>query len=378
MALNEASQIKTLLQDHQYLLIVFPPPDTGDALASALALKTYAEKLGKQADVVGGTRELARQFKFLPHSEQTKTALTEIQKFIIKVDVSKAAIETLSYDIKDGWLSIYLTPKTGVISKNELRTAQSNFKYDAIVVLGATDLASLGDVYLNNTDLFYRLPIINIDRAPGNERFGHINYVELQASSLAELTYTLLKQLDEHLVADALATTLLAGMIVATKSFTSPGVTPHTLHLASELVGRGADREKIITSVYRTRSVATLKLWGAALAALHADRGLVHTHLTREDFARSGASEAGVFGIIEELLSNAPEAKIIIVTYEAPGSTSTIKSIVATSKEQNALALAASFAPHGTPERATFEIIGKTLGEAEQTILETVKKSQLN
>lgn len=375
MALSEVAQIKQLLQDHQYLLVVFPPYDTGDALASALAFKAYATASGKQVDVVGGTGALIRQFKFLAHAEQAKIALTEIQKFIIKVDVSRAPIETLSYDIKEGWLSIYLTPKTGVISKNELRTAQSNFKYDAIIVLGATDLAALGDVYLNNTDLFFRLPIINIDRAADNERFGHVNYIGLQASSLAEFTYTLLKQLDEHLIGPAIATALLAGMIAATKSFTSQGVTPHTLRLASELVDRGADREKIITHLYRTRSVATLKLWGAALARLHSDRGIVHTNLTREDFARSGAAEAGVFGIIEELLSNAPEAKIIIVTYEIPGDiTATIKSLVVTGPETNALALVAPFAPQGTPERAIVTTAGKTLGEAEQAILETIKK----
>ncbi|MDO8626707.1 MAG: hypothetical protein Q7K39_04650 [Candidatus Magasanikbacteria bacterium] len=379
MALTEPEQIKTILKDHQYLLVLFSPHDTGDALASALALKYYAEKIGKHVDIVANGFNVPKAFKFLPGADKVKPALTEIQKFIIKVDISKTPVENLSYDIKDGWLSIYLNPKSGVITKNELRTAQSNFKYDLIITLGVTDLASLGEVFFNNTDLFYRLPIINIDRGASNERFGAINLLRLNTSSLSEIVFTLLKEIDEHLINDQLATILLTGMIAATKSFTTREVTPMALRLASELVDSGADREKIITHLYRTRSVATLKLWGAALARLghEGGDGIVYTHLTREDFSRSGADATATIGIIEELLSNAPEAKIMVLLYELPNADKpTVRVILATNKNYNALNLAASFNPTGTPSQAAFSLENKTIGEAEQAVLNTLREQK--
>jgi nanoRNase/pAp phosphatase (c-di-AMP/oligoRNAs hydrolase) len=378
MALTEVEQIKKLLDDSQYWLIVFPPHDTGDFFASALALKHLAATRGKQADIVSSGWSAPHNLKFLPGADSARPQLTEVQKFIIKVDVSKAPIETLSYDVADGWLSIYLTPKTGSITKNELRTAQSNFKYDAVITLGAPDLTSLGDVYLNNTDLFFRLPVINIDRSASNERFGQINYLDLTTSAVSEVTTKLLKNIAEHEIAGDVATTLLAGMTIATKSFTSREVTPHTLRVASELVERGADREKIVTHLYRTRSVPALKLWGAALSRLNHDRetGLMHTSLTREDFSRCGARADAVNGIIEELLSNAPEAKVITLLYEVPNQAQMINGIVATSKEHNAQNLTKALNPTGTPELAHITILGKTLGEAENEILTHVR-SQL-
>lgn len=362
-------------------MVLIPPNDNGDALAGALSLKMYGEKIGKHVEIVAPGVTVPRTFKFLPHAESVRSALSEIQKFIIKVDVSKTPIETLSYDVRDGWLSIYLNPKHGVITKNELRTAQSNFKYDLIITLGVSELSALGDTYFNNTDLFYRLPIINIDRLAANERFGSINYLELSASSISEEIFNLLKQIDDHLVEGMLATTLMTGMIANTKSFTTREVTPLTLRLASELVDRGADREKIITNLYRTRSVATLKLWGAALSRLSHEGGnnIVHTHLTREDFSRSGADESATLGIIEELLSNAPEAHIVALLAENLANTepSTIRVILAANKNYNALNLAAGFNPTGTPSQVTFTITGKNLGEAETLVLEALRKNKI-
>ena len=65
-----------------------------------------------------------------------------------------------------------------------------------------------------------------------------------------------------------MATALLAGMIAATNSFQSPQVTPQTLELASQLIVRGADRQKVIESLYRTKDIDTLKNWGKVLSRL--------------------------------------------------------------------------------------------------------------
>ena len=62
-------------------------------------------------------------------------------------------------------LSIISLPSK-VRSKNELRTAQSGLKYDLIITVNAQDLESLGNVFFNNTDLFYKVPIINFDSHP--------------------------------------------------------------------------------------------------------------------------------------------------------------------------------------------------------------------
>ena len=377
MALSELDQIKKLVADHQYFLIVWPPHDTGDALASALALKSWLKGRGKQVEVAADGFAPAPEWRWLPGVAEVLPRLSEIQKFIIKVDTTKAPLETISYDVKAGWLSIYLTPKQGVITKNELRTAQSTFKYQAIIVVGATDLPALGEIFFNNTDLFYRLPLLALGRSAAHERFGAVNWIDLTMSSLSELTARLLTALGDEPLNGTLPTCLLAGLIAATKRFTAPGVTPATLQLASTLIAAGADREQIIGQLFRTRSLPTLKLWGAALSQVGFDRedGVVFTTLTGEDFKRAGATTSALPALAEELLSAAPEAKLVLILAELPGAEDVVQGLLMSPNGASVKTLITPLHPDGSASQPTFLLSGHSLPQALEVCLATIRNA---
>jgi phosphoesterase RecJ-like protein len=112
------------------------------------------------------------------------------------------------------------------------------------------------------------IPLINIDRRRHNAGYGTINIVDEQASSISELVHKVLHAIDHRLIDTEIATALLTGMIIATNSFRAHNVRPETLALASQLIETGAQREKIIHHLYRSRSLSTLRLWGVALTRL--------------------------------------------------------------------------------------------------------------
>lgn len=373
MALNDFDQIKKTIEESKYILILFNGKNNGESAASALALKTVLEKMKKQADIVGAGYTVPASLGFLPNAKSINSDIIQVQKFIIKVDVSHSPIDTISYDVRDNQLSIYLTPKSGIISKNELRTAQSTFKYDLIITLGTSDLDSLGSVFINNTDLFYKTTIINIDYHPNNERYGQMDLIDLTCSSTAEVVYKTIKKTYPDLIDSEIATALLTGMSIATKSFRSFNTTPFTLQLASELITYGADREKVVHNLYRMRSMSTLKLWGQALTHLQNDPqfGLVWTTLTRDDFIRSGARQEDLSGIIDELISNSPEAKIIVLLYETDFNN--IVAQVATEKNFDAIELLQPLVAEGTKKLARLNLKDKNLQEAENEILKVLK-----
>lgn len=376
MALGVPEQIKQLVSQHTHFLLVFPANGGGDVLASALTWRQVLLSQGKQVEIVASGFKTPKNLHFLTGADKVQGELHGIHKFIIKVDISHAPVESLSYDVKDNWLSIYVTPKSGSITKQELRTAQTNFKYDVIFCFGSPDLNSLGDVFFNNTDLFYKTPVINIDCSPRNERFGQINWVGIPAAAVSEANYRLLKQMGTDITA-SLATTILTGMTAATKSFTTPSVTPATLAIASELVEKGAERDTIVQHLYRTRSVGSLKLWGLALGHLTQDKpaDLVITTLTRDDFARTGTDSGALSGLVEELISNTPEAHRFVLVYEdLSGAPNTYHAILATNKNFNALNLAAQFNGTGHEHQAQFTLSATNLQEASQKIIEALKK----
>ena len=376
MSLDTTQQIQQLLKDKKNILIVFRKDAGGDAIAGALALLLFLEKFNKTADVICDGFELPSSLKFLKKSNQIKPGFSFLQKFILTVDIEKTGIQELSYDTKDNKLRIFITPKQGYLNKENIRAAQSDFRYDLIITLNSADLESLGSVYDNNTELFYKSPLINIDNRPDNEHYGQINIVDITATSIAEVLFDLFKKVGEEYLDEHIATALLAGIISETKSFKSDSVKPATLANAGKLIGLGADREKIISNFYRTRTIPMLKLWGCALAHMKnkKETGLVWSTITRDDFTRCGAREADLKDIIDELINNSPEAKITLLLHEhADGAVLKIHGLISTNKNHNAKAIMAKYNPRGTNQDASFIMEGKTLKEAENEIVEHIQ-----
>lgn len=376
MALNEAQQLKHLLESGKHILLVLNSTQNTDSICGAVAWKKFLEKQNKQVDIIADNFVLPKNLKFIKGAEEIQPQISHLQKFILKVDVTHVKIDTLSYDIKDNWLSIYLTPKQGILTKNELRTAQSGLKYDLIITINAQDLESLGKIFFNNTDLFYKVPVINFDNHPGNEHFGQVNFVDLTATSISETIYKTMTQLSAlHIDAD-IATALLAGMISQTQSFKTTNVTPLTLNTASQLMNLGADREKIVKHLFRTKSISSLRIWGEALTHMESDLalGLVWTTITREDFARAGATEDELKELIDELVNNSPEAKLILLLYENTHGENKVHGFLSVDKQHDAKVLLQSLQPEGNKKTASFIMTNKTIKEVELEVVEKIKK----
>lgn len=381
--LDSIQQFKQQIESAKHVLICVANKENTDALTASLALKNFFESAGRQIEIVCTGYESNRQLRFIPKSENIKDQITHLQKLIIKVDLTHTKIENISYDIKDNWLSIYLNPKTGSITKQDLRTAQTSFKYDLIITIGAADLDSLGDIFLNNSDLFYSIPLINIDNQPSNEHYGQINFCDVTACANSEIVYEILKNLDKLKISEPVATTLLAGMIVNTKSFKTPNVTPKILTKASELMDLGADRDKVIKYFYHTKSIAALKLWGKALTHIKQNHelNLVWTTLTTTDFIEANATKEDLQGIIDELISNSPEAKMVLLLHEPDKIENTknkIYGMFVTDKMYDAYQILKTLNPQGVRQKISFSLDNMRLVEAAEKVIKLIEAQKTN
>jgi len=373
--LNENEQIKQLIENKKNILIVFGEPTNGDAIGSAVALALFLEKMGKRIDIISDDFNLPNNFKFLNKAKEIKSGFDFLQKFVISVDINKTGLQELSYDVKDNKLRIFITHKQSFLNRENIRTAQSDFKYDLIFVVDTPDLESLGNIYDNNTELFYQKPIINIDHKSSNENFGQINLIDITHTSTAESIYHLIKEIGPEQINQEIATSLLTGIISKTRSFKSQNIKPQTLNTASELINLGAERERIVQNLYRTKTIATLKLWGSVLSHLQNDNNLnlAWSVITRDDFIRSNSTPEDLSNIIEELLSNSPQIKLLVLLYEK---NEQIHVILDTNKEYNALELLRPFGQvNGDKQQARTILENTNLKQAEEKIIETIKKT---
>lgn len=371
--LSQKNQIIEKIREAKNILLLSKEHYSGDDIATLLAWHIFLNQQGKQNDMVIGSFELKSQYKFLPNTTNIKNGLQRLKKFTIAVDISQSKLDDFTYDIKDQELLLYLTPGKGFINHQDIRFKDTNFKYDLIICLGVQEYEALGIIHNDHADFFYQVPLINIDNNHQNEQFGNINEVDITKTSIAEMSYDIMQQINPDIINKDIAQCLLTGLIDATKSFKTSTVNPQTLHLASDLINHGADRKQIIDQLFNTKSVSMLKLWGRVLARLKMDNRykLAWSAINQNDFIRSGANEIDMPGVIEEIImtSQATEIAIIFNAQEY----NRVKVYVYSSKSFDSQFLANAYEATGNKQLAEF-IINKPIEEVEPEVINSITK----
>lgn len=379
MALTEIQQTFELIKKSRQILIAVKQDWNGDAISASLAMAEFLKKIGKTAEIICQDFKQTTSFSFLPLS-LVMPALGNMQKFVVSVDIGQTGLGEFRYDESESRLNIYITPKTGQLSRENITTAISGFKYDLIILINTPDLESLGKAYSEHPDFFYGTPKINLDHSSQNEYYGNINLINIASPSSSEVVYDFIKDYDETVIDENIATYLLAGIISGTKNFKTNEVTPRTLNLAGTLIDKGARREQIVQNLYQSRFLSTLKLWGRVLSRLNNDLSdkIVWSALSLSDFLETATNAEELPDVVEELIVNMPKTEAIVLLYEERnGEAVDIKALVYAVKNRDAVFLARSFNPQGNKDLAKFSLSGVSLSDAERRVVEEIKKQLL-
>ena len=181
-------------------------------------------------------------------------------------------------------------------------------------------LDRIGAVRGRHPELFERLPRIVIDHHASNEAVGENDWIEPGSAATCEMVTLLAARLGAPLTEGdgALATELMAGIVMDTATFAHPNATPRTLAVSAALVEAGAPLSDISRRLYRSKPDAQLKLFGRVLDRLETAAGgrIIHSTLLDSDLIATGAIAPHSEGIID-LLAQSEEAEIAIVFKEA-------------------------------------------------------------
>src|SRR5690349_19511568 len=193
-------------------------------------------------------------------------------------------------------------------------------EYDLLVVSDCGTLDRVGDVRGRHAALFERLPRVVIDHHASNEALTPTDWIEPAAAATCEMVTLLALRLGLPLATDdhALATALMAGIVMDTATFAHPNATPRTLAVSAALVEAGAPLSDISRRLYRSKPDAQLRLFGRVLDRMESRDGgrIVHSTLRDADLAATGSIQPHSEGIID-LLAQAEDAEVAILFKEA-------------------------------------------------------------
>lgn len=194
--------------------------------------------------------------------------------------------------------------------------------YDLVVLSDTATIDRIGAIGARHATLIGELPRVIVDHHVSNAASEPADWVDPDAAATCELTTLLAVALGVPLDLDggALATPLMAGLVMDTATFAHPNTTPRTLRVASALLGAGAPLSEISRRLYRSKPDAQLRLFGRVLARLTTESGgrVVWSTLREADLKESGAIPAHAEGIID-LISQSEDAEVALVFKETDG-----------------------------------------------------------
>lgn len=371
MGLSSKEQIFGQINKSETILICVGKNPNGDALGSALGFCSALKKMGKKVDVVSPTAILEK-YSFLPSANIITHKLEGARDYILSVGIGKDKLQQLRYEVQDNKLKIFITANAGNMEETDLALESSKFRYDLLIIFGSQDLENLGDIYDENSELFYESPVINIDHNPSNEYFGKINLVDVSSSSTAEITFGLISEIGEKLLDEQIATNLLTGIIYETNSFQNKNTTPKAFLTAASLVAEGANKQDIIRYLYKTKSISTLKLMGKIMSNLKYNNQykLGWSIMEKDDFIKTAAIQEDLSSVVKELANSSPEFDTVFLLYE---SNDDIYGIINFSKKPLLENLAKTFNGKIENEQIIFAVKEERLESAEKYVLNKIK-----
>ena len=318
MSLDLAQQLQNVLKNAKHVLVFMAQDFSGDAVGSAWATYFFLKKNNIEATVVVPTgEEYLERFSFLTKPEDVIDSLAGARDFVLAFNTKFNKITNVRTERVDEELRIFITPEKGSIDPRDFSFIPAKFKYDLVIVLGSPDKESLGKVYEENPDIFYEVPVVNIDHHTENDNFGQVNIVDITASSTSEVVADLIAKINEKNIDEIMAESLLTGIIDATNSFQKKNTSPKSLQIGAMLMTKGADQQKIIRYLYKTQPFHLLKLWGRVMARLYWEDeiALAWAPVFLEDFVQSRSKPSDVPFILDKIKENYSAGKIFMVLY---------------------------------------------------------------
>ncbi len=201
---------------------------------------------------------------------------------------------------------------------------EAGIAYDLVVVSDCSTLERTGAVLERHRELLSGLPRVTIDHHVSNAASGAGDWIDPGAAATCEMVALLAHRLGVPLTAagGALATNLMAGIVMDTATFQHPNTTPRTLTVGAALVEAGAQLSEISRRLYRSKPTTQIFLFGRILNRLQStgDGLVIWSSLLDEDLLVTGSRPSESEGIID-LMAQSTTAEVSIIFKEAGSAT---------------------------------------------------------
>lgn len=232
---SQIAELKSLLPSAKSVLIAVPVGADIDKLAAGLSLFLTLEAAGKQVNIICDDNILVGQAHLfgVDHVQKTLPSgnggnLTLTLEGVAASDGTVPALEKLDWYAENNNLNLVFHVLQGqTFQPARIIPRYQGSGFNLVFVIGAANLNTLGNIYLQNQNAFSGTHVVNVDISPANTSFGQTNVLDTNASSVSEVMTNLVADLGYNLDEDS-ASNLLAGIFDATNNLLNSKVAADT------------------------------------------------------------------------------------------------------------------------------------------------------
>lgn len=296
------------------ILLLTKENPTFDMIASLLAIAKILEKMGGQS-IIFLPNKIPSQLNFLGENFYFIDKISYARDFVLIFNTEKNKITNIQTEHRAQKCFIRITPEKGTINPRDFSFMPADFSYSWLGLIGVSSLKEIGTPYLENPDLFFEIPKLNIDNQSENETYGQANWINKTASSIGEILADFFLEKKPEFIDQEIAKILLTAIIAGTESFQKANTNPNSMILSARLMKYGIKQTEIIRHLYRDKNLNFLKLWGKIMSNLRWEETslFAHSWISQEDFLYNQATRKDLQSILEEIQKNFSSAEICAV-----------------------------------------------------------------
>ena len=251
---DAVSKVADKIQHATNILIALSKDPNVDEISAAIALAFVLDQQKKHVTAIY-SGQTPNALEFLRPEETFQKDISGLQDFIIALNKSKA--DHLIYQVEGDYVKILITPYKGQIKKEDLEYSYSDYNVDLVIVFNVNSGSEIDSALSEYGRIMHDAMAINITSSvPG--RFADLEWSDPSKSSVCEMVYDLLGELEIDNTPQEVATALLTGILSATERFSNNRTKPTTMAVASKLMEAGADQQLISSNILKAEAPAAV------------------------------------------------------------------------------------------------------------------------
>jgi nanoRNase/pAp phosphatase (c-di-AMP/oligoRNAs hydrolase) len=240
---NDAiNQVNNFLTAAKEVLVLIRPTPRIDAVLGALGLVAAIKKTGRRAQIVCPTKinedeilDAVKNEKSLPPLDLDQILnFLPAKQLVLTVDYRDGSFSNGRIQKSPEGMVLTLLPKENErpIEPLKIDSAIYESEPNLIFTLEVENLSHLGELYLQNKQLFSKISVVDIDYHNNNADYGAVNLIDVNASSICEMVALMLYDL-RFIFDNEIARILYTGMKLKTDNFQEFRFSANMLEAAS-------------------------------------------------------------------------------------------------------------------------------------------------